>query len=235
MWGRDQAERLKDRAPRKDPDGEGEPSEPATITSAASTVDLTTSLERARQGDERAFEVLYLDIQPRLLRYLRTLVDTDAEDVAAEAWLLIATALPTFTGDSSAFRGWTATIARNRAIDHLRQRKRRPVSTFQLDALNDIAGHDGDPERLILDKDATDEALTLIGRLPREQADAVLLRFIVGLNPEETGKVLGKRAGAIRTATYRGLRNLAAQLKPSHGATQHSTRHNEDRHGQRAS
>ncbi|WP_239117028.1 RNA polymerase sigma factor [Planotetraspora phitsanulokensis] len=222
MWGRDQTERLNDRALRDQLYDHGEPSEAAKGRWAASA-DLASCLERARQGDEVAFEVLYLDIQPRLLRYLRTLVDNDADDVAAEAWLQIATALPTFTGDSSAFRSWTATIARNRAIDHLRRRRRRPVSTFQLEALNDIAGRDGDPERLILDKDATDEALALIGQLPRDQADAVLLRFIVGLDPEEAARVLGKRAGAIRTATYRGLRNLAARLRPSPDAARHST------------
>jgi RNA polymerase sigma-70 factor (ECF subfamily) len=59
---------------------------------------------------------------------------------------------------------------------------------------------------------STDAALALIRSLPRDQAEAVLLRAVVGLDAETAGKVLGKRAGAVRTASYRGLRRLAERL-----------------------
>jgi RNA polymerase sigma-70 factor (ECF subfamily) len=49
--------------------------------------------------------------------------------------------------------------------------------------------------------------------LPPDQAEAVLLRVVVGLDAESAGKVLGKRAGAVRTAAYRGLRTLASRLE----------------------
>jgi RNA polymerase sigma-70 factor (ECF subfamily) len=77
-------------------------------------------------GDPEAFRVLYRDIQPRLLRYLHAPVGQDAEDVAAETWLQITRDLPGFAGDYDHFRGWTATIARHRALDHLRRAARRP-------------------------------------------------------------------------------------------------------------
>ena len=81
---------------------------------------------RVQRGDPEAFRVLYRDIQPRLLRYLHALVGQDAEDVAAETWLQITRDLPGFAGDYDHFRGWTATIARHRALDHLRRAARRP-------------------------------------------------------------------------------------------------------------
>jgi DNA-directed RNA polymerase specialized sigma24 family protein len=87
-------------------------------------VDGTVGL--AQRGDPEAFRVLYRDIQPRLLRYLHALVGQDAEDVAAETWLQITRDLPAFSGDYDHFRGWTATIARHRALDHLRRAARRP-------------------------------------------------------------------------------------------------------------
>ena len=66
---------------------------------------------------------------------------------------------------------------------------------------------------------STDAALRLIATLPRDQAEAVLLRAVVGLDADSAGKVLGKRAGAVRTAAYRGLRTLAVRLeKPAGGA-----------------
>jgi RNA polymerase sigma-70 factor (ECF subfamily) len=59
---------------------------------------------------------------------------------------------------------------------------------------------------------ATDAAIRLIATLPRDQAEAVLLRAVVGLDAASAGQVLGKRPGAVRTAAYRGLRTLAKQL-----------------------
>ena len=64
-----------------------------------------------------------------------------------------------------------------------------------------------------LDELSTDLALTLIAALPREQAQAVLLRAVVGLDARTAGEVLGKRAGAVRVAAHRGLKRLARQVR----------------------
>ena len=45
--------------------------------------------------------------------------------------------------------------------------------------------------------------------LPRDQAEAVMLRVVAGLDVAQTAQVLGKRAGAVRVAAMRGLRRLA--------------------------
>src|ERR1700720_4469848 len=95
-------------------------------TCRADAEDAGGLVERAQRGDPEAFRVLYRDIQPRLLRYLHAMVGQDAEDVAAETWLQVTRDLPGFAGDDDHFRGWTATIARHRALDHLRRAARRP-------------------------------------------------------------------------------------------------------------
>src|SRR5258707_9348314 len=82
-------------------------------------------LARAKGGDEDAFRPLYRAVQPLLLRYLHGLVGDDAEDVAAETWLHVVRDLVRFEGDFDGFRGWTATIARHRALDHLRRLRLR--------------------------------------------------------------------------------------------------------------
>jgi RNA polymerase sigma-70 factor, ECF subfamily len=169
-------------------------------------------VELAQRGDPEAFRALYRDIQPRLLRYLHALVGEDAEDIAAETWLHITRDLPAFTGDYDAFRGWTATIARHRALDHLRHRARRPPSVPV--PAEDLAGLPAadDTAQGALDHLATGAALTLIATLPPDQAEAVLLRAVLGLDAQTAGQVLGKRAGAVRTAAHRGLRTLARRL-----------------------
>jgi len=60
---------------------------------------------------------------------------------------------------------------------------------------------------------ATSAALRLIASLPADQAEAVLLRVVVGLDATTAGEILGKRAGAVRVAAHRGLKNLAKMLE----------------------
>lgn len=185
------------------PDGPDE--HPARWTST----DPSAALRAARDdGDEDAFRVLYRAVQPNLLRYVRVLVGDDAEDVASEAWLHIARDLTTFRGDLDGFRGWAATIARNRAMDHLRHQRRRPVSSEQDEQLAEMPARDDTAESAV-DAIGTDAALALIATLPRDQAEAVLLRAVMGLDATAAARVLGKRAGAVRTAAHRGLRKLA--------------------------
>lgn len=64
----------------------------------------------------------------------------------------------------------------------------------------------------VLESMSTQWALRQIVGLPPDQAEAVLLRVVVGLDGPATARVLGKRAGAVRTAAYRGLKRLAEQL-----------------------
>ncbi|MDX3486235.1 MULTISPECIES: RNA polymerase sigma factor [Streptomyces] len=173
--------------------------------------ELGAAVDRAQQGDDEGFAIAYRLVQPGLIGYVRGLVGDDAEDVASEAWLEIARDLGRFRGDGAGFRGWTATIARHRALDHLRRQKRRPrTSLLEQDVLELPGGHD--TAAAVLEKLSTERALELIGSLPRDQAEAVLLRVVVGLDGPASARVLGKRPGAVRTAAHRGLKRLAGQL-----------------------
>jgi RNA polymerase sigma-70 factor (ECF subfamily) len=180
---------------------------PASGAGTSRSVDLDGALWAARDGDEDAFRTLYRQIQPRLLRYVRTLVGDEAEDVTSEAWLHIAKDIATFDGDLDGFRGWTATIARHRALDHLRYRKRRPVEMAPDNELLELPAAD-DTEKTALDSLSTHAALALIARLPPDQAEIIVLRVVVGLDAKTVARVVGKRAGAVRTAAHRGLRRL---------------------------
>ncbi|MFD7442310.1 RNA polymerase sigma factor [Streptomyces sp. NPDC059909] len=173
--------------------------------------ELGAAVERAQQGDEDAFARAYRLVHPGLLAYVRGLVGDDAEDVTSEAWLAIARDLGRFRGDGAGFRGWTATIARHRALDHLRKQQRRPrTSLLEQDVLELPGG--ADTAAAAMESVSTEQALELIGGLPREQAEAVLLRVVVGLDGPAAARVLGKRPGAVRTAAHRGLKRLADKL-----------------------
>jgi RNA polymerase sigma-70 factor (ECF subfamily) len=173
--------------------------------------ELGEAVERAQDGDEAAFAVAYRIVQPGLLGYLRGLVGDDAEDVASDAWLEIARDLGRFKGDGAGFRGWTATIARHRALDHLRRRRVRPRSSALEQDVLDLPGPHSTHDQA-LEAMSTEQALRLVGGLPQDQAEAVLLRVVVGLDGPAAARVLGKRPGAVRTAAYRGLKRLATRL-----------------------
>ncbi len=154
---------------------------------------------------------LYRDLQPRLLRYATSLVGADADDVTSEAWLQIVRDLPAFAGDLDGFRGWSARIVRNRAMDLLRAGARRPAAQLPTDAPDPAAPDD--TAGTALEQLATAHALQLIAALPPEQSEAVMLRAVVGLDAKSAGEILGKSAGAVRVASHRGLRRLAKVLR----------------------
>jgi RNA polymerase sigma-70 factor (ECF subfamily) len=185
---------------------------PDAASDAPLSAQLEAALVAAQRGDPDAFRLLYRDAQPRLLRYLHALTGDDAEDIASETWLHIARDLHTFHGDYDAFRGWTATIARHRALDHLRHHTRRPPAIpVPAEDLASLAATD-DTASTAIDTLTTTAAIRLIATLPPDQAEAVLLRAVLGLDATRAAAVLGKRPGAVRTAAHRGLRTLARHL-----------------------
>lgn len=177
----------------------------------APPADLSDAVAAAQRGDEQAFRQVFRALQPPLLRYLRGLIGQDAEDVASETWLQVCRDLASFRGDYDGFRAWTATIARHRALDHLRRVRRRPSVAVPVEILAGLAST-ADTAGEAADAVATGAAVELIASLPVQQAEAVLLRVVMGLDAETTGRIVGRRAGAVRTAAHRGLRRLAALL-----------------------
>lgn len=175
--------------------------------------DFAAVLSAAASGDESAFARLWRDVHPALLRYLRVLTrdETIAEDVAAEVWVDVTRRLGSFSGEESAFRGWLFTLARRRAIDAWRAARRAPLHLTGDDAdLDRAGGHD--TAGSALERMSTQRALALISTLPIDQAEAITLRVIAGLDVKDVAQLLNKRPGAVRVAAHRGLRTLATRL-----------------------
>ncbi|MEV6850351.1 RNA polymerase sigma factor [Actinoplanes sp. NPDC051411] len=161
----------------------------------------------ARAGEEQGFAVLWRALNPLVLRYLRVVVGDAAEDVASETWLQVARDFDRFTGGPAEFRGWLFRIARHRGIDARRRAGRNredPVETVDAGPVAPDAAAE------MIEGEETAWALRRIAALPIDQAEAVMLRVVAGLDVATTARVLGKRAGAVRIATMRGLRRLAA-------------------------
>ncbi|WP_327006777.1 RNA polymerase sigma factor [Dactylosporangium sp. NBC_01737] len=186
---------------------------PAAQASGADALDarLGAALAGAVAGDAAAFAELWRALQPLVLRYLRVVCGDAAEDVASETWLQASRDLSRFTGGTTAFRVWLFRIARNRGIDENRRAWRRREEPHE--TVHEVGEATGEAARDAAldagDRSGTEWALRMIRTLPTEQAEAVMLRVVAGLDVAGAAHVLRKRPGAIRIATMRGLRRLA--------------------------
>ena len=174
-------------------------------------------LAAAQRGDERAFAVLWRDLQPAVLRYLRVAAPAAAEDLAADTWMSIIRGLDRFRGDEPGFRALVFTAARHRALDWHRQASRTPFVVVPVEAVEDRPAPD-DPAEAVLEAQSTRAALALIAELPRSQAEVLALRMVAGLDVAQVARIVGKRPGAVRTLTHRGLRRLAERLAAADSA-----------------
>jgi RNA polymerase sigma-70 factor, ECF subfamily len=170
-----------------------------------------TVLVAAARGDEDALGALWCDLQPRLLRYLTVLAPGSAEDVASDTWLAVIRGIGHFQGNEPAFRTWVFTIARHQAIDGRRRRARRVAEGAPPAGLADRAAPD-DPAAAALEGISTRAALALIATLPADQAEAIVLRVVAGLDVGRVAAIVGKRPGTVRVLTHRGLRRLAERI-----------------------
>ena len=173
---------------------------------------LDAFVAEACSGHDEALTALYREFHGALLGFLYGLVPNEAEDLAAEAWIDIARALPTFQGDSTEFRRLLFTIARRRAIDHGRMRTRRQTEPVDLRFVP-LPDPDDDPASAVSDLDASRRAIRRITELLHpQQAEVVLLRVVAGLNVAETARVIGRSPNAVSVLQTRALQRLAKRI-----------------------
>ena len=172
----------------------------------------------AGRGDIEAFEKLVRRHQTRLVGYLRGLTnaESDAEDLAQEAFLRAYRSLKGFRGTSS-FRTWLYQIATNVFRNWLEKRRNQaPVNAGSIDA--PPRGQDepvepmGEehPEARHLQRDAIDRALA---QLPNDQREAVLLRDVEGFEYREIAEQLGVPLGTVESRIFRGRARLKELLR----------------------
>jgi len=170
--------------------------------------DFDAVLDAAKAGKETAFEALYLELNPRLLRYFTYQAPGVAEDLASETWIGVARNLGSFTGGEDAFRGWVFQIADRRLVQHWRDLRRRPPAQADPEAM---AGHPGgdDPAAETVASASALEAIRRITEvLSADQAQVVLLRVLGGLSVDQVAEVLDHRPGTVRVLQHRALRKL---------------------------
>src|SRR5689334_22548093 len=169
--------------------------------------DLDAALADSARGDEAALTLVYRELNPRLLRYLRHHAGPVAEDLASEVWLALAPQLDGSPGTFEQLRSLMFSIAHRRVVDEYRRRGRTPARAPFEDALQLADG--ADPETIAVEQLTAQGAVeTLVCRLPVDQAEIVLLRVLGDLDVEQVAEIVGKSKGAVRVAQHRALQRL---------------------------
>ncbi|HLS43401.1 MAG TPA: RNA polymerase sigma factor RpoE [Paenalcaligenes sp.] len=179
-------------------------------------------VERVQRGDKRAFDLLVLKYQRRIMRLLTRMVrnPSEIEDVAQETFIKAYRALPQFRGDS-AFYTWLYRIAINTARNWQASSNRRPTS------LNNYEGEDGEtfdpidnltdistPESEMVSRQVVEAVNEAINSLPDELRTAIILREIEGMSYEDIAATMDCPIGTVRSRIFRAREAIAAQLRP---------------------
>lgn len=177
--------------------------------SEADRTRLIALVELARGGDAEAFGLLYDHYQSSVYRFLfyRTRSSGLAEDLTSETFFRALRSMSSFRWQGKDFGAWLMTIARNLTTDHYKSSRTRFESTNE-----DMSPHDAPtegPEAAVLASLTNEALLAALKKLPAEQQECLIMRFLQGLSITETAKVLGRSDGAIKQLQLRGVRNLA--------------------------
>jgi RNA polymerase sigma-70 factor, ECF subfamily len=170
---------------------------------------LIALVELARKGDSEAFGLLYDHYHPQVYRFLyyRVGSQTLAEDLTSDTFFRALRSMSSFRWQGKDFGAWLMTIARNLTTDHYKSGKNRLELTTE-----DMSAHDSateGPESAVLATLTNEALMAALRKLPVEQQECLVMRFLQGLSIAETARTMGRSDGAIKQLQLRAVRNLA--------------------------
>jgi RNA polymerase sigma-70 factor (ECF subfamily) len=189
--------------------GSAGPNYPPDASDDAEASRIAGLVDLARGGDAEAFGQLYDHYAAGVYRfvYYRVSSTTLAEDLTSETFFRALRSMASFQWQGKDFGAWLVTIARNLVVDHYKAGRTRLESPT-----DDFTAHEGatdGPEAEViagLTNEVLRDALT---KLPAEQQECLVLRFLSGQTIAETAKALQRSEGAVKQLQLRAVRNLA--------------------------
>jgi len=165
--------------------------------------DVAALVRAARAGDRAAFAALYR----RFARAVHAVVLArasygDAGDLVQDVFVVALERLEQ-VADPAAFPGWILSVARSRAIDHVR--KQRPVELV------------GEPAATPAPTAEAQRALDAIRALPEAYRETLIMRFVEGMTGPEIAERTGLAPGSVRVNLHRGMKLLRDKLEADRG------------------
>ena len=134
----------------------------------------------------------------------------DAADVLQDA-LVAVLGSQSFDPARGSFKSWFLTVVRNRCLDLLRQRQRRPQ--VAIDQVQVAASSTGDPESAFEQDEMQAILKRELRRLPSDQQEILILREYLDLTYAEIGRVLGVPPGTVMSRLHRARLALVKRMR----------------------
>jgi len=176
-------------------------------------------VERARSGDQQAFEELCLGLRERLLATIRSRLGPtarqaiDPEDVLQASFVKALHSMQRFEwrGDGS-FRRWLESVAIHVTLDAVRHHGRRPV--LRID--RDVEGDGSSPSKGIRRRERLDRLEVSMKALSPDYRTVLRLSRMDGLSIKEIANQMGRSESAVKNLLLRATK----QLRHSFGDTE---------------
>jgi RNA polymerase sigma-70 factor (ECF subfamily) len=181
------------------------PNESKIQDEQATTRLVSRAVKRAQAGDREALGFLYVHYADNIYGYVRSIVHDhhEAEDVTQHIFAKLIHVIGSYQERDVPFFAWMLRVARNAAVDHIRQRRLVPVEEVRT-----AQASVGDSPRAGRIDDLKDALATL----PQAQREVLILRHFAGLSPPEIAVRTGRTEGSIHGLHHRGRRALSAEL-----------------------
>lgn len=168
------------------------------------------AVARAKQGDREALRYLYIRYADHVYGYVLSIVrdEHEAEDVTQQLFAKLMRKLEKYEPREVPFSAWIIRVARNVAVDHLRQRRAIPCEEVR--ELQTYTGEDESSRHRSLDLRLALESL------PEDQRQVVVMRHLIGLSPGEIAGKLGRSEPSIHGLHHRGrgaLRSVLTEME----------------------
>ena len=165
---------------------------------------VAQAVARAQAGDAAAIRFLYVTYKDNVYGYVLSFVrdQHEAEDVTQQVFLKLMSVIHKYQRRDVPFTSWLLRVARNVALDHLRQRRLVPCEeVYEATREADDSGRE---RRWGLEQ--------ALAALPEEQRNVVVLRHLVGLTPGEIAERMGRSEASVHGLHHRARKTLRREL-----------------------
>lgn len=165
---------------------------------------ISRAVNAAKAGDMDAVRFLYIRYKDNIYGFVLSIVREphEAEDVTQQVFMKLMSSIQKYEPRAVPFTAWILRVARNVAIDHLRQRR-----SIACEEVFDPGCETDESAR-----DCRWDLESALSTLPEDQREVVVLRHLVGLTPGEIAERMGRTESSIHGLHHRGRRALQREL-----------------------
>ena len=188
----------------------------ARLDAIAPLSGLAALVEQMAQGRQDALARLYDETSSMLNGLLLRILERpeDAEEVLLDVYMKAWKYAARYTDKRGSVQAWLMIMARNAAIDRIRQKRAQPKTlAFEPESTPEPESTDASPEEQTAERERRRRVQLVLNELPPEQREVVELAFFGGLTHAELAERLREPLGTIKSRIRMGLMRLRGLIE----------------------